>query len=96
LAEIRRYWVSWICEEEDYRPVKTTINGLVGYWHSGWDLKNNAILCALVEAVTKEEAEKIIRDGWPETEHIGEWRIFYGQPLHWIPGDRFPIRKGVN
>ena len=92
----RRFWVSWVCEEEDYRPLAYPPNPrILGWWCSGEDANGNTVLCAAVEARDEEAARDAIYADWPEAERTTDtigWRIFGEiETPDWRPGDRFPL-----
>lgn len=89
----RRFWLSWPQPTTDYRPLTDPPRaGIIGWWCSGYDSDNVAILCALVQANTLRSAKAIIRQSWPEAPLKNQvWRIEDDYPTDWLPGDRFPL-----
>jgi len=88
-----KYWISWVQTSEDYRPLTAPPNGGIwGWWCSGETGEGDAILCAWVQADSKEEAEDVIYQDWPEAKEV-EWRFFNSKPIGWKPSDRFPLSK---
>ena len=93
---MNRYWVSWLCESEDYRPINYPPNErILGWWCTGSDSKDRATLVAVVKASTEESARDFIFADWPEAEATTTsegWRFFnlIDKP-NWRPGDRFPL-----
>lgn len=70
------YWVSWVCTEDDYRPVSCPPNeNVLGWWCTGQDSNDNAILCAMVFSETYDSGviDSIQKD-WPE--FAGDFRLF--------------------
>lgn len=91
---MKRFWISWTQYTDDFRPVTYPPSPeVVGWWNSGEDEQGNAILVALVESDSKENAKAIIcsEKNWPEAGEIDEWRFFEEKKSNWIPGERFPI-----
>lgn len=83
-----RHWVSWICTEDDHRPITFPPGvGVLGWWCSGYDPDDNAVLCALVEG----QPEQVIKADWPEFD--GVWRFCEQTADEWRPGDRFPLSE---
>jgi hypothetical protein len=86
---VTRYWLSWIQPTEDYRPKTYPPNkDVLGWWCSGYDSEDNAILCACVAAKTETKAKSVIKKDWPEAK---QWRFCDPQTADFRPGDRFPI-----
>lgn len=95
---MKRYWISWVQRTEDFRPLHYPPNeAILGWWCSGYDSDDNAILCAAVDAVEASDACVAIFEEWPEAkDDMAEngWRIFqHDKGDNWTPGDRFPIDK---
>lgn len=87
----KRFWVSWIEKGTDFRPVTFPPRlPILGWWCSGYDGDDNAIICAAVEAESHAAAESGIRQDWPGAGLEG-WRFFGEQRPNWTPGDRFPL-----
>jgi hypothetical protein len=92
-----RYWVSWAQETEDYRPVDYPPNRkILGWWCSGTDADDKAILCALVEAAGPSDARDAVYIDWPEATQNTDWRFFEEKPADFVPGDRFPLSDWMN
>ena len=72
----RRYWVSWVEDSEDYRPLTSPPNkAILGWWCTGTDGNGKAIICAFVEVFGgKEDVEKSIKIGWP-CDSERQWRF---------------------
>lgn len=86
-----RWWVSWIQSTEDYRPLTDPpVPGVLGWWCSGYWTNGNAIICAMVEGESEDEAKAAIAASWPEA--IGGWRFFENRGPGFVPGSRFPLR----
>jgi len=84
-----RFWISWIQQTEDFRPINYPPNeAILGWWCSGCTADEEPILCACVDAQDDSDAEHWINKEWPEA---SEWRFFQERPGDWIPGDRFPL-----
>lgn len=92
-----RFWVSWVCAEEDHRPVFKPNKGdtlmaneprVLGWWCSG-DSDGGAVLCALMEVLLEGEAKAVVKKYWPEFN--GEWRFCEEREPGWTPGSRFPM-----
>jgi hypothetical protein len=67
-------WLSWVCKEDDYRPISFPPNeSILGWWCSGYDGDDNAIICALVKCEDEESAAAAIQKDWPEFD--GNWRF---------------------
>jgi hypothetical protein len=89
----KRFWLSWPQPTEDYRPLTDPPDGAVkGWWCSGYDSKERATLCALVDAASLTAAKNAIRRSWPEAPSARQvWRIESERDKDWLPGDRFPL-----
>lgn len=84
-----KFWVSWIERADDYRPTTYPPNGaILGWWCSGYDVNDGAVLCALVAARSEASAKAAIVKDWPEA---SEWRFCEGRGSAWTPGDRFAL-----
>jgi hypothetical protein len=90
LITVTRFWVSWVQPTDDYRPVKHPLPAHLHYWCSGFDASGMPILCAMIDATTRINAEDQLMDYWPEVAGI-EWRVFEEKESDWTPGDRFPM-----
>jgi hypothetical protein len=65
---------------------------VLGWWCSGFDSEDRALLCALVESTTMGGAKSAIRRSWPEAPSKNlEWRIESEREATWTPGERFPM-----
>ena len=85
-----RLWTSWVCPQNDYRPVTFPPNtGVLGFWCSGYDGEDRPIVCAAIEAPNEEVAADIVRIDWPEFD--GTWRFIEERADEWEPGDRFGL-----
>ena len=88
---MKKYWLSWVCSEEDHRPVTFPPGkGILGWWCTGYDGADNSYLVALVKAVDEDDAKVIIKNDWPEFD--GEWRFIEEKADDYVPGDRFPLK----
>lgn len=96
---MKRYWCSWVCEEDDHRPLTYPPNeGILGWWCSGYTPEDHATLCALVEAESVDHVREVVLKDWPE--FVKDWPSFGGQlwriepeevASDWLPIDRFPL-----
>ena len=87
---VKLQWVSWWQPTEDYRPLNFPPNQyILGWWKSGEDMEGNASLCALVIAMTEENAKRIIKVDWPEADN---WRFCYEKEGTNL-SDRFPVSE---
>lgn len=88
-----RFWLSWPQPIEDYRPLTDPPDARVlGWWCSGFDSQDVALLCALVRAANIDEAKAAVRASWPEAPSKRQgWRIEAERAANWLPGDRFPL-----
>lgn len=87
----KRFWVSWICTEEDHRPMSYPPGeGVLGWWCSGYDGDGNSSMVALLEAENTDECRTIIEKDWPEFKGL-PWRFIENRPEGWLPNDRFPL-----
>lgn len=93
----KRFWVSWECTANDYRPLSFPPNeAICGWWCSGYSADDNAILCAVVDAENEGGVMKAVYADWPEAENYVrefDWRFFKPQDTNWKPGDRFPASE---
>jgi hypothetical protein len=88
----KRFWLSWIQPTPDYRPVMDPPNDAVlGWWCTGFDSNDSAILCAGVQASTPSAAKKAIAMDWPEAE-IAVWRFCDVIEPPFKLSDRFPLK----
>ena len=95
---MKRWWLSFWFNGEDYRPLMwPPPKGMLGFWSSGErerlnegekEYHNEHSLCMLVEAETEEQVKKIVEEGWPEST-TAEWRFCH--ETEGLPGDRFPL-----
>lgn len=93
---LKRFWISWICREEDHRPISyPPKKAILGWWCSGYDPEGNAVLCAAVEADDPGNASAAIFADWPEAAQEMKdrgWRFFeHDKGPEWVPSDRFPL-----
>lgn len=91
-----RFWISWIQKTDDHRPLNYPPNeAILGWWCSGYDGDDNAVLCAAVEASEAMYACAAIFKEWPEAKDsmvANGWRFFeHDKGDAWKPGDRFPL-----
>lgn len=94
MTQLKRYWVSWIQNTADFRPLTDPPGAnVLGWWKSGEYIDvAKAILCAVVEAKNEDDAVKIIRSNWEENDgEVGDFRFCEEKPPNWRPGNRFPI-----
>jgi len=61
---------------------------ILGWWCSGYDEKDEAVLCALVLAASPEDAEKAVKKDWPEAY---KWRFVDQREDDFVPGNRFVL-----
>jgi hypothetical protein len=85
-----RWWLSWVQTSEDFRPLAHPPNkDVLGWWCSGYDADDNAILCAAVIGSTERDAKKAIAKDWPESK-TANWR--FCRLLESLElSDRFPL-----
>ena len=99
---MQRFWVSWVQPGEDHRPLGYPPNDqILGWWCSGYDSEDNAMLCACVvgegETVGDQmrHATAAIEKEWPEAtaaeQNENGWRFFEQREANWQPNDRFPL-----
>jgi len=89
---MQRFWVSWVQRTEDYRPVNYPPNRrILGWWCSGSDSDENAVLCAVVEANNESEVRDAVYTDWPELAENPDWRFMEEKSDTFVPNDRFPI-----
>lgn len=90
---MKRYWISWVCAADDYRPLTFPPHeAICGWWCSGRDASDNAILCAVVDAASDSDAAQAIFREWPEAAEAVQqsgWRFMEQRVQGWSPGDRF-------
>lgn len=85
-----RYWISWHQPTEDHRPLTDPPQpNVLGWWCSGYDADETAILCAVVVAASEGQAHAAIKVSWPEAER---WRFCESCADDWRPRDRFPLK----
>ena len=94
---MNRYWISWIQRTEDYRPLTSPPNvAILGWWCSGFDGDDNAVICATVQAIDPSAAALAVFSDWPEAEvEVAKngWRFFEPREPGWIPSDRFALSE---
>jgi len=85
------WWVSWVQSTKDFRPMTDPPNAtILGWWCTGFDAEERAILCAAVLAKTERDAKRNVAIDWPESRGA-EWR--FSQPLESLElSDRFPLK----
>ena len=84
-----RFWVSWIQQTCDHRPLTYPPNdGILGWWCSGYDASGDAVLCAVIEAEDADAVRSVVVRDWPEA---SVWRCFEPRDCDWKPNDRFPL-----
>lgn len=91
-----RFWISWIQRTADYRPLTFPPNAaILGYWCSGYDGDDYAVMCAAVDAEDATKACIAIFEDWPEAKDdmlANGWRLFqHDKDDDWRPSDRFPL-----
>ena len=86
-----RYWLSWESPCEDYRPLTyPPQKAILGWWCSGYNSDDYAIICACVQAESEESAKSEIAKEWPES--VGaHWRFCNDKGPAFAPGGRFPL-----
>ena len=84
-----RFWISWFVAEEDHRPLTYPPNAAVlGWWCTGYDASDHAILCGLIEAKTEAAAKTAVKKDWPGIAFRFVQQLSgSGLPL----SDRFPL-----
>jgi len=83
-----QYWISWYQPTEDHRPLSFPPNeNILGWWCTGHS-EAGATLCAMVKALSEEEARFHVKVEWPEVE---EWR--FCEESDGKVGDRFPLSE---
>lgn len=88
---MKRFWVSWLQDTDDFRPLTAPPNrSVIGWWRSG-ESDDFHVLCAVVDARNESEARDAILKDWPEALEQCDWRFFDARPLGWRPNDRFPL-----
>jgi hypothetical protein len=88
MSERKRFWISWVQDTDDYRPVSYPPNkAVLGWWWSG-TTPNGYSLCAVVEANSLEDAVSKVLIDWPEIS--GDNLRFCDQRgSSYVPSDRF-------
>ena len=93
----RLYWVSWFSAEKDHRPIQDPpTEEIIGWWCSGYDSSDRAILLAWIISKSDDQLEEIIKKNWPEFTQ-SDFR-FFGKRKDKIDTifGRFPLSKGWN
>lgn len=90
---MKRFWISWIQNSEDFRPLSDPPSeNVLGWWCSGYDADDSAVLCAAVLAIDEDAARAVITANWESKPgEVGEWRFCEERASDWTPGNRFPI-----
>lgn len=90
MNERTRYWCSFVQPTEYYRPLIYPPNeSVLGWWCSGYDSNDNAIICALIESASEDDARKAVLKDWPEAQ---TFRFCDEVDRKWRPNDRFPLK----
>lgn len=90
--QAKRFWTSWVQPTEDYRPLTDPPNeNVLGWWCSGYDSSDQAVLVALVQGENEHNAKTAIAADWPEQKPSNGWRFFREVARDFTPGDRFPM-----
>lgn len=85
-----RFWTRFTQPTEDHRPLTYPPNkAILGWWCSGYDSDDNAILCALISAESEDAAWNAVIQDWPEA--IGPFHFCDEVSDDWRPSDRFVI-----
>jgi hypothetical protein len=86
---LKRWWMSWIVEENDYRPLTFPPNpAILGWWCTGEDAEGRNMLCGLVEATNLYRARQAVLKDWPGI----AWRfVSRRENSYVISSDRFPL-----
>ena len=85
-----RFWVRFHEPSEDFRPLTDPPSPpVISWWCTGTDANSQAIICAVVDAHSVNDAKSVIRSAWTpsEIEEPDE------KPAGWMPDPgRFPPR----
>lgn len=85
------WWLSWVQPTPDYRPVTDPPNaGVLGWWCTGFDSEDSAILCAAVIGKNENDAKDKVIEDWPEAE-TSTWRFCEPMEHPYKLSDRFPL-----
>lgn len=73
----RRFWLSWPQPTRNYRPLADPLDPrILGWWCSGYDSQDRAVLLSLVKGTNLGEAKGAVRAMWPEAPSKRQaWRI---------------------
>lgn len=75
MSEPNVWWLSWVQPTPDYRPLTDPPNeAILGWWCTGFDSEDHAILCAAVIGKTEAAAKKLVAKDWPES-RSASWRF---------------------
>jgi hypothetical protein len=82
-SSIKRFWISWYGGDgEDYRPVYVDLEPEFPWWCSGERDKDPPFsICAVVNAVSEEEAFTMVKKFWLEA----ELRFCEPKDAGWMP-----------
>ena len=91
MKRMARFWLSWPQPTKDYRPLTDPpVTGVLGWWCSGYDSEDRAVLCALVAANTVGAAKSLVRQSWPEAPaRRASWRIESEQAVNWLSSNYY-------
>ena len=95
-----KYWLSWCENSPDFRPLRHPPGEqILGWWCSGYSADNAATICALVAAVSEEDAWDAIDEDWPsigvrEIRFIGIIGEDFRLSDRFMPSD-WMIKRGV-
>jgi hypothetical protein len=88
---MKKWWVSWYQDGDDYRPLNFPPNeGVLGWWCSGEAADGSATLVALLAARDESHAREIVNADWPELGE-SEWRFADERDSSYRPGTRFVL-----
>lgn len=90
------WWISWEQRRQpelklDPRPVNwPPPPEVLAFWISGIRVDGNvAMVVALMQVTTEEDAKRIITEAW--SPGVGEWRFCRTYDPSKPPGERFPV-----
>lgn len=83
------YWTSWVQQSADHRPVVfPPTKNILGWWCSGYDSNDLAILCAWILAIDETDVLTQVQENWPEVKSLSDFR-FLDEKHQYSYSDRF-------
>jgi hypothetical protein len=91
---MKRWWASWCCYDDDYRPLTYPPNKeILGWWvtdKTPSDLfgPDRVTICGLIQAPTEAHAREAIQTDWPDADTRF---VVEKEPYEFEESDQFPL-----